>query len=279
MSLAARRWRRFEPVVLSPVEALARLGNGDAALGRLDIRRTFDGVEDGLWALAELGLDGVDVLNPPGALLSAHDKLATARALDRAGLPHPRTEALSAVAPPKLDFPLVLKPRFGSWGRDVVRCDDPVSLRSQTSKLAQRPWFVTHGAIAQQFVPTFGHDLRLVVAGGTVVGAVKRVAAAGEWRTNIALGALRVPVTPPPRACELAIEAADAIGGDLVGVDLLPVGPGNYVVLEINGAVDFSSEYSLETDVFQAAAEALERRVVGDRRLEPIAELSAVSSL
>src|SRR5437764_14559407 len=40
--------------------------------------------------------------------------------------------------------------------------------------------------------------------------------------TNISLGGTRRPTAPPPRACELAIAAAGALGIDLVGVDLLP---------------------------------------------------------
>jgi glutathione synthase/RimK-type ligase-like ATP-grasp enzyme len=65
---------------------------------------------------------------------------------------------------------------------------------------------------------------------------------------------------PPPIACELAVAAASAVGGDLVGVDLLPLGPGRYVVLEINAAVDFSAEYSVEEDVFDGVVAALVRR-------------------
>src|SRR5204862_147551 len=115
-------------------------------------------------------------------------------------------------------------------------------------------------ATLRRGAPPLGHDLRLVVAGGTVVGSVKRVAAPGEWRTNVALGASREPVVPAPIARELAVAAASAVGGDLVGVDLLPLGPGRYVVLEINAAVDFSPEYSLDDDVFDEVVAALVRR-------------------
>ena len=55
-----------------------------------------------------------------------------------------------------------------------------------------------------------------------------------------------MPVDPPPEACRLAVGAAQQRSTrDLVGVDLLPLPGGGYVVLELNGAVDFTSEYSL----------------------------------
>jgi glutathione synthase/RimK-type ligase-like ATP-grasp enzyme len=62
---------------------------------------------------------------------------------------------------------------------------------------------------------------------------------------------------PPQEACAIAAAAADAIGGDLVGVDLLPADLGTWVVLEVNGAVDFTSAYSMDDDVFAAASAAL----------------------
>ena len=49
------------------------------------------------------------------------------------------------------------------------------------------------------------------------------------------------------------MQAAAAVGGDLVGVDLLPDGDG-WRVIEINGAVDFTDDYALdERDVFARA--------------------------
>lgn len=276
--LVARRWGRFDPVLLDPKAAVAALARGDAAIGRLDVRETLDGIEDGLWALSSLAAHGVRVLNPPAALISAHDKLVTARALRRAGLPHPETQPLTAWEPPSVGaLPVVVKPRFGSWGRHVVLCREPAELQACLERLSRQRWFTSHGALVQELIPPLGHDLRVLVAGGAVVGAVKRVAAPGEWRTNVALGATRLPVDPPPIACELAVAAAAAIGGDLVGVDLLPLGPGRYIVLEVNGAADFNRDYSLERDVFDAVVAALERRLLAaDGLVPPQAAAAAV---
>jgi RimK family alpha-L-glutamate ligase len=244
--------------ILPPAEALRSLVSGDIAIGRLDVAERLDGIEIGLWELARLEGAGVRVLNRPRALVAAHDKLATSRALTDAGVAHPRTTHVTAPSDLlSLTAPFVVKPRFGSWGRDVTLCEDQAALRRHLAEIADRPWFAAHGALVQELVPPQGHDVRVVVAGCSVVGAVRRVAAPGEWRTNVALGAVREPVEPTQDICELAIRAAGAIEADLVGVDMLPTPDGGHVVVELNGAVEFNEQYSLDGDVFERTLTAL----------------------
>jgi len=260
VALAAAAPRGLDFRLLTPERAVEVLGPTDAALGRLDVLPSLDGVDDGLWALGSLAARGVRTLNRASALLAAHDKLLTARLLHRAGLPHPRTRLLEPGRPlPELETPVVVKPRFGSWGEDVVLCRDDRALLRHVAELERRPWYRRQGALVQELVPPQGSDLRIVVAGGVVVGAISRVARRGEWRTNVALGASRFPVVPSPVACELAIRAAEATGAELLGVDLLPDGKGGWVVLELNGAVDFTPDYGLDGDPFAAAARELAR--------------------
>jgi len=260
-----------EAQVVEPRRALAVLESGDIALARLDVREELDGIERGIGELERLAAGGVDVRNPPGALIVAHDKLLTARTLRLAGLPHPHTTHISQALPAAVpDLPLVLKPRFGSWGRDVELCSTADELDSALARLQGKRWFREHGALAQELVEPKGWDLRLVVASGRVVGAARRVAHHGEWRTNAALGADVVPADPPPIARALALAAAKAARVDLVGVDLLPTRNG-FVVLELNGAVDFRPLYLDSGDVFSETVAAL----LGD--VTPQRELAAAS--
>jgi hypothetical protein len=128
--------------VLPPRDSLRILEPGDIALGRLDVREELDGVETGTEELERLTTAGIHVLNPPSALVAAHDKLLTARALRRAGLPHPRTWLIAEGTPsPAPELPVVLKPRFGSWGRDVALCRTPADVDDTLAELARRSWF------------------------------------------------------------------------------------------------------------------------------------------
>jgi RimK family alpha-L-glutamate ligase len=263
-----RRWE-----AMTPEEALDRLRPGDAALGRLDVLPTIDGIDDGMWALGALQARGVAVLNDASALYATHDKLLTARILRRTNLPHPRTvhvrpgRPFAAVRPP-----VVIKPRFGSGGQAVTLCEDEDALVETLSYLSSTSWFAQQGALVQELVPLQGYDLRILVAAERVVGAIFRIAADGEWRTNVTLGGLRRPVSDPPRAaCELALAGARAAGAALVGVDLVPDVYGNWTIIELNGAVEFTSEYDTDGDVFDCAASELARsakRVVAMEALE-----------
>lgn len=219
---------------MTPEDALSELRPGDVALGRLDVLPTLDGIDDGLWALGALAARGVRVLNEPAALVAAHDKLLTARLLRRSGVPHPRTLHVREGRPIAVPgTPVVVKPRFGSWGRDVFRCDDMHQLHDTLAAVRSRDWYASHGALVQELVPPQG------------------------------LGAVRKPVTDLPRdASEIALAASRAAGTTLVGVDLLPNGRGGWQVAELNGAVEFSSEYAPFGDVFTECATVLAQAVL-----------------
>ncbi len=258
LGLASRGWQGTRAYLLPPRDALLALGPGDVALNRLDVAHDLSGVEDGNWIVNQLEAQGVRVFNRPSALLAAHDKLITARLLKAAGLLHPPTWRLDASSRLEgLPYPVVAKPRYGSWGQDVELCTDRAALERYIATAERSAWWRS-GGIVQELVMPGRQDLRVIVSAGEVVGSASRIPRAGEWRTNVALGATIVSAVPPPEARELAIAAVRALGIDFGGVDLLPDGD-SWVVLEVNGAVDVRPCYSLGREISDAVMTSLER--------------------
>ena len=256
--LAAAFERHGLPCEIRSPGALAAARRDDLVLTRLDVRRTLDGVEPGLEEVALAAGRGLRVLNPPAAMIAAHDKLVTAQRLRQAGLPHPWTTHVFGKTPPLVPLPVVVKPRFGSWGAGVHRCLTAGEMEARFRSLDRRGWARREGILVQELVAGDAVDLRVVVAAGRVVGAARRVGAPGEWRTNVSLGGRRLPACVEPEAAALAIRSAAAGGGDLVGVDLLPRAEGGWCVVEVNAAVDFTPDYSLDgRDPFAEAVDAL----------------------
>ncbi len=258
--VAAWRARGLDAALVSPADAPACLDGGDSALVRLDIVPTLDACEPGIEVCGTLEHQGVRVLNGPEGLLAAHDKLQTALALARTGVPHPATHHVTdPLDLPALDPPLVLKPRFGSWGRDVMLCRTRADLAAAAAELPTRQWFRAQGVLAQELVPLVQRDLRVLVADGRAIGASARVRAPSEWRTNVSLGGHLEPVDAPEETLRLSVAAIAAIGLDFGGVDLLPTPHGGWIVLEVNGAADFDERYSLPgRDVYDDLAAALQ---------------------
>jgi [lysine-biosynthesis-protein LysW]---L-2-aminoadipate ligase len=236
-------------------------------IGRLDVLSTLDGIEPGLAELRRLEEMGMQVLNGSRALSRTHDKLTSALSLAAAGVPHPRTRhAGTETLLPELELPVVVKPRFGAWGVNVAICRDRDELQRHLRMVSSEGWFARQGALVQEYIPTGGRDLHLIVACGQVVGATERRAAPGDWRTTISKGARRLPIVPTARASALAVAAAEAVGADLAGVEILHGRSGD-VVLELDTAVEFTTDYSLpRTDVFDLVA----RRVVASATLATV---------
>jgi ribosomal protein S6--L-glutamate ligase len=186
-------------------------------------------------ALHRLSARGVPVMNPPGAIEAAVDKYLALARLDGAGLPVPHTwagETAEAAlrAFEALGGDVVMKPLFGAEGRGLVRLTDTVLARRAFVALERLSAVI----YLQEYVPHPGHDLRVFVLGDRVLGAIRRFAAPGEWRTNVAQGARAEACRLDPHAERLGLAAARAVGARMAGVDLLPDRDGRLLVLEVN---------------------------------------------
>jgi len=216
-------------------------------------------------ALHRLAALGVPVMNPPRAIEAAVDKYLALAQLEASGLPVPPTwvgesptEALDAFD--QLGRDVVIKPLFGSEGRGLVRVSDFELARRAFQTLARL------GAVlyVQQFINHPGYDLRAFVIGGRVIGAIRREAAGGDWRTNVAVGGIATRFRLDADTEGLAVRAARAIGATICGVDLVPDPQSNrLVVIEVN-AVPGWRALSAITGVDVARRLLLE--LIGERR-------------
>lgn len=197
-----------------------------------------------LAALAFFEAAGVRTVNDRRTTATCGDKVLTSLALDRAGVPQPdfRTAFTPEAALEALDelgYPAVIKPPVGSWGRLVARVDGP---REAEQILEHRD---TLGGPAhsvfylQEHVPKPGWDVRAFVAGGRTICAVRR--RSDHWVTNTARGAETEGLEVTAELDRLCRSAAEAVGGGVLAVDLLPEGRdgGRLLVNEVNDTMEF----------------------------------------
>ena len=182
--------------------------------------------------------------NPVDGVLLADDKAATAVRLAQAGVAQVRTEIcaqepgrLSAVAE-RIGYPVVVKRTHGAQGRWVRRAADQAALAAALAELAvEGP-----GALVVQPEVTecAGRSVRAVITGGLVLAVTERMAAGGEWRSNIAGGAAQHRVELTEQEHGLVLSATGALGLGHAGVDILRTAQGPRV-LEVYSCPDFTS--------------------------------------
>jgi RimK family alpha-L-glutamate ligase len=191
---------------------------------------------DALHALQERG---VTCVNGPRAIERTIDKFLASALLARAGLPTPRTiacerpeDALEAFE--ELGGDVIVKPLFGSMGAGMARVDDgDVAHRVFSALALERAVYYL-----QETLPHDGRDLRALVVGGRVLAAIERVGSG--WRANLARGARARAVQLSAEQERLCVEAAEVLGADYAGVDLLRAADGRDYVLELNGIPGWS---------------------------------------
>jgi RimK family alpha-L-glutamate ligase len=213
----------------------ASILDADAVIARIIPNGTLEQVVYRVDALHWIEACGVPVMNPPRTIERCVDKFYTSALLQRAGLRVPETvvcerieDALAAV---RRMGDVIIKPIFGSMGHGMVRIDNvDVAFRILRSLAQTGTVFYVQRAIEHN-----GSDVRVLVAGGHVVGAIARHARPGEWRTNVAQGGTAHPLDLRAGWADIALRASAAVGADYAGVDLLPSPDGEPYVLEVNG--------------------------------------------
>lgn len=191
--------------------------------------------------VASLEANGVACFPGARGLSFGVDKLATARALKKAGLSCPATIALEpgqdiGALSDIIGFPLVVKPLAGLKGQHVSLCRTPTELTRILEKTGNKRRLLAQAFVAE----SAGQDLRILVAGGRVVAAMVREAPSGEFRSNIALGGQARAVAAPREAEQIALKAAHVLDLQIAAVDLL-FGAEGFTICEVNVAPGFEA--------------------------------------
>jgi len=170
---------------------------------------------------------GVPVVNSAETAQVCANKVKNSLALEAAEVPTPRTEvafttesALASVE--KFGYPCVLKPVVGSWGRLMAKIES----RSAAEAIFEHKETLGHYEhkvfYVQEFVDKPGRDIRVVAVDGEPVAAMSR--SADHWLTNAAQGAETAAFDLDDEARDLVARASEAVGGGLLGIDLMEVG-------------------------------------------------------
>lgn len=222
----------------------------------------------GMYALAILNRWGVRTVNSYHTAQLCSDKLLTSLALAEADVPQPDVRvafdtdsALDAIE--EIQYPAVLKPVTGSWGRLLARVNDRDSAEAIIEHRQTLGNYTHHTYYIQEYVDKPQRDIRAFVVGGQTICAIYRTSP--HWVTNTAKGgsASNCPVTAELN--DICVRAAEAVGGGIVAIDLLEAPDGSLLVNEINHTMEFrNSSAPTEVDI---AAEVVRYALYGEREL------------
>jgi [lysine-biosynthesis-protein LysW]--L-2-aminoadipate ligase len=197
----------------------------------------------GLHFTASLEFMDVPVLNKFQVANQCGNKMFMTLLLKKNNVPTPKTyfsfsseSALENIE--KVGYPLVIKPVIGSWGRGVMQIKDKdtadalFEIRDITDSPHDRIFYL------QELINRPPRDIRVITIGDQPIAAMYRKSSGG-FKTNIALGA-------DPELCEITKEIEDisakaskAMGGGILGIDIMEDERRGLVVHEVNNTVEF----------------------------------------
>jgi [lysine-biosynthesis-protein LysW]--L-2-aminoadipate ligase len=198
----------------------------------------------GLYITSCLESLGLNVVNKFAVNEVCGNKLLTSLALVKNNVPTPHTSfAFSSDSALRLmeslNYPLVVKPVVGSWGRGVYQIKDKaaaeiwIDSREEIGSPFSRIYYI------QEKIDRPPKDIRCIVVGERIVTSVYRHAAENEWVTNVAMGGKTEEGPMNSELQEITLKAAKAVGNGILGIDLMEDRKRGYLVHEINNTVEF----------------------------------------
>lgn len=220
--------RYCNDIVPLPDVLLARTGSGTGYFN-LSVLRQFERLN-------------VPTLPNSAAIEASKDKMYANQILAQAGLPIPKTmltrfPCKSDLVEKQVGFPCVIKVVTGSHGAGVYLCETPKQFEDLSELISSLDF--KNSMIVQEYVQhSEGRDLRVIVIGGRVVGAMLRKSTDGSFKANISRGGEGIAYDVDDEMEMLSIQVAKTLDLDIAGVDLLFHQDG-YKVCEANSSPGF----------------------------------------
>jgi len=228
-------------IVPLPDVLLARTGSGTGYFN-LSVLRQFERLN-------------VPTLPNSAAIEASKDKMYANQIMAQAGLPIPKTmltrfPCKAELVERQVGFPCVIKVVTGSHGAGVYLCETPKQFEDLSELISSLDF--KNSMIVQEYVQASeGRDLRVIVIGGRVIGAMLRQSTDGSFKANISRGGQGMAFDVDDQMEMLAIQVAKVLDLDIAGIDLL-FHPDGYRICEANSSPGFKGfEAALDINVPQ----------------------------
>lgn len=231
--------------------ARARLPQVDAIIPRIGTSITFYG----LAVVRQFEAKGVLTTATSRAIAQSRDKLHSLQIMSEAGLPIPNTTVIAHDRDiwPAIEIagglPVIIKLIRGTQGRGVFLVSEFHTVESIWNTLNR----LREQMLIQEYIEEArGQDTRIIVVGNRCIAAMRRTAAKGEFRSNLHRGGTAESVSLDSHSRRLAIQAAQAHGLAVAGVDILQSRRGP-LLLEVNSSPGLQGiETATQVDVAEA---------------------------
>ncbi len=222
----------------------------------------------GLHFTACLEFLDVPIFNNLEVATNCGNKLLTSLLLKKHNVPTPKTHfsfspeaAIETLE--KYGYPLVIKPIVGSWGRGVILLKDRevtdaiIEIRELSDGPLDRIYYL------QEAIKRPPRDIRAIAVGDQVIAAMYRTSTGG-FKTNIALGGEPIPCEITKELEDICIKESKAVGGGILGIDVMEDEKRGFVVHEVNNTVEFKglakvAKRNIPKEIIEFAVNAVRR--------------------
>lgn len=231
----------------------------DAIIPRIGASVTFYGSA----IVRQFEVMGVISANPSQGITRSRDKLRCMQILSGAGIGLPitgfarNTRDVDDLIKMVGGAPLVIKLLEGTQGIGVVLAET----KKAASSVIEAFYGLGNNILIQEYIKeSKGSDIRAFVVDGKVVGAMKRTAKEGEFRSNLHRGGTAELIKLTKKERETAVKSARELGLTVCGVDMLSSDRGP-LVLEVNSSPGLEGiEKATEKDIASEIIKYLEKQ-------------------